>query len=314
MAKHPLSILTLLALAIPGTGIAQEIVDFLPEDITAEDTEEIRYYSVEVIVFEYAGTVGAGEEIFDPEPLEDESLLQDAPADEDIPVYSDGTMENRAPSVDTGPGLAQDEFPRGPDLGPAIAEAVDIDADEIRELPSLTSIGYRLLLPEEMSMQKIHEKLLMLDAYRPLIWGGWMQAAVDDETSLPVQLRMLGTPPLNLSGELTLYLKNYLHVVANLYLEQQVVTAEPVYRQQQPAPGGRPRRKASADKYEFTVRERQVIKFVIEEDRIFNSGHLRYFDHPRFGALVRVNRVELPAEQPPDGDERADDAQAVAER
>ena len=44
------------------------------------------------------------------------------------------------------------------------------------------------------------------------------------------------------------------------------------------------------------------VRYRIQEDRIFKSGELRYFDHPKFGVLVRVSRVEEP-----DPDELADD-------
>ena len=30
----------------------------------------------------------------------------------------------------------------------------------------------------------------------------------------------------------------------------------------------------------------------ISEDRIFRNGELRYFDHPKFGVLAKITRVE----------------------
>jgi hypothetical protein len=35
-----------------------------------------------------------------------------------------------------------------------------------------------------------------------------------------------------------------------------------------------------------------AVSYRIQEDRIFRSGELRYFDHPKFGVLAKVSRVE----------------------
>ena len=34
------------------------------------------------------------------------------------------------------------------------------------------------------------------------------------------------------------------------------------------------------------------VRYRIQEDRILRSGELRYFDHPKFGVLARITRVE----------------------
>ena len=36
------------------------------------------------------------------------------------------------------------------------------------------------------------------------------------------------------------------------------------------------------------------VRYRITEDRIFKSGDLRYFDHPKFGVLAKITRVEEP--------------------
>ena len=62
-----------------------------------------------------------------------------------------------------------------------------------------------------------------------------------------------------LDGSLTLYLSRFLHLVVDLELG--AANATPVF-------------------------------YRIEEDRILRNGELRYYDHPRFGLLARVTRVE----------------------
>jgi hypothetical protein len=39
------------------------------------------------------------------------------------------------------------------------------------------------------------------------------------------------------------------------------------------------------------------VRFRIQENRILKNGELRYFDHPKFGVLAKVTRVEEPAEE-----------------
>ena len=34
------------------------------------------------------------------------------------------------------------------------------------------------------------------------------------------------------------------------------------------------------------------VRFRIQENRIFKNGDLRYFDHPKFGVLAKITRVE----------------------
>ena len=40
-----------------------------------------------------------------------------------------------------------------------------------------------------------------------------------------------------------------------------------------------------------------AVQFRIQEDRIFKNGDLRYFDHPRFGVLAKITRVEEAEEE-----------------
>ena len=39
------------------------------------------------------------------------------------------------------------------------------------------------------------------------------------------------------------------------------------------------------------------MRYAIREDRIFKSGDLRYFDHPKFGVLAKITRVEEEPEE-----------------
>jgi peptidoglycan-binding protein CsiV len=238
-----------------------------------EIVENLRYYSVEIIVFEYASTVSAGNEIFDPvKPAEPEAGLESA-----IPVFGD--MAAQSPMQ-----REEDELV---DFG-ELTDAAEEQVTELELIPSLSGIDFKLLTAEELSMGNIHERLMTLDAYQPVLWGGWVQSTHEKEATPSIRLRSIGTPPIRIDGTLTLYLKNYLHLAVDLTREQQLATVQPVYRQEKPSPG----ELRSYDDGQYGVVDRQTIIYRIQEDRLFNSGQLRYYDHPKFGVLARVNRIE----------------------
>ena len=78
-------------LAIPAA--AQSVPDVLADE--GEVVEDVRYYSVEVIVFEYASNVSGGTEVFDPVETEEPEELAGMGLDSDLnsetgtPVYGD---------------------------------------------------------------------------------------------------------------------------------------------------------------------------------------------------------------------------------
>ena len=196
-----------------------------PED----EIEEIRRYTVEVIIFSYAQDVGLGSEIFVPEPSEVEDFL---PPEGEAIVFDDTSLNEPV-------------------------------ADE----PELRDLGIVLLETEELTLTEIRQRLDRLDVYEPLMHFGWTQPTYPAEETPPIQLHTFGRPPPTLSGELTLYLSRFLHLVVDLSLDSEQDFERIVYR--------------------------------IDEDRILKNGETRYFDHPRFGVIAKVTRVEEePADEP----------------
>jgi len=51
------------------------------------------------------------------------------------------------------------------------------------------------------------------------------------------------------------------------------------------------------------------LRYSINENRIMNSGDTRYFDHPKFGVIARVNRIETP--EPLTGPDGGDDTDVL---
>ncbi len=264
----------------------------VPEGQPAEEevVEEVRYYSVEVIIFEYASNVPAGNEVFDPVVPEEPAtpgLDSELSSEYIIPVYGDTRAGTEVDAIEFG------EF-----------ENVEEEITELTTIPSLSNIEFRLLTEEELTMSEIHERLLTLDAYLPVLWGGWVQSTHEEDVTPSIRLRSLGTPPLHIDGTLTLYLRNYLHLAVDVTREQHIAVFEPVYRMEKPTRYS-DNRSSFEDDLGYNTSDSQTIVYRIQEDRLFNSGQLRYYDHPKFGVLARVNRVEIADPEEEDEDSLA---------
>jgi hypothetical protein len=204
----------------------------LAQDEIADEQEEIRRYTVEMIIFKYAQDVSTGSEIF--------------PGD--APVYEDQRGESQSP---------RDERPR-----------------RYRDVERVA------LKRDEFSMGDIMSRLRRLDAYQPVMHFGWTQTTWPEEETRAIRLSSLARPPAGLNGTLRLYLSRFLHLVVDLEMDAPSSAALD-------AAVGEP----ASDSGDYRRLEGPV-RYRINEDRIFRSGELRYFDHPKFVVLARITRVD----------------------
>jgi len=228
MKKLTYSLLSLL-LILPA--VAQEPADDIEE-------QEIRRYTVEIIVFKYAEDVSSGSEVFLGDKIEfDEDELE--------------TLELR-------PFRSVGDFKPLPD------------------------IEFVLLEEEDYQLTEALGRLQRLDAYEPIMHFGWTQATWPEEQTEPLSLYRFATPPADLHGSLTLYLSRFLHLVVDLQLDAAV---------------------SSPLDYSTIQPQRGPVRYVINENRILKNGELRYYDHPKFGVLAKVTRVEEDEEEDAAGSE-----------
>ncbi len=225
--------------------------DVPPEESIAEEQEEIRRYTVEVIIFSYVEDVSVGTEIFPSDPPPEEPTIAELLA------------------------LLEDET----------------DADEIVEAEDTEDEGepaeaeLLLLSEEEFTLTEIADKFELLDVYETVMHFGWTQATYPEEATPPIELRLFGEPPAGLDGSFTLYLSRYLHLVVDLALQAPTESVpQSSWFDGEPYP------------------DEQQVFYRIQEDRIFKNGDIRYFDHPRFGVIAKITRVEEEEPQE-DGDE-----------
>lgn len=270
------------AVAVPGLSLGQVV--FESEELSEKEVEEVRRYTVEMIVFEYAESAISGNEIFEPDeilPEEDPYLLQPR-------SFGDpGTVVNSEAPV----AIDDAEFPADESLQFVLPEQTAAE-QELEELPShILQTQLEVLDPDRYAMVDIYQKLVELDAYKPIMRAAWTQATYEKEETLPIRLRRLGNAPLRLDGNLTLYLSRYLHLVVDL-------TIESARNQSANREVDLPRYygdRRSARNYGYGYEQKQKpVTYSISEDRIFRNGELRYYDHPRFGVLARITRYEEP--------------------
>jgi hypothetical protein len=196
-------------------------------------------------------------------------------------------------SVGTERFLPEEPPPPGPDDGAAEGELVfsDTDAGAIVEEPPPEPEGPEIVLhpDEELDLTDIASRLERLDVYRPLMHFAWTQQTRPEEETQPIDLHALAEPPEGLEGTFTLYLSRYLHLVVDLSLEQRSGLEDPFAIDDSRSVFSDSRGGASFDEVQLPP-----VRFRISEDRIFKNGDLRYFDHPKFGVLAKITRIEEP--------------------
>jgi hypothetical protein len=243
-----------------------------------EEVEEIREYAVEIIIFEYAGSAAGSTEIFDPEPPPEPD------PEPDLNVTIPARLTARRERIEDLP----EEYG-------VRSHMVYPDPEELELISTFEQSGFRLLAEEERQLTDTYNRLVNLDAYRPLVHAGWVQPIIELAEGTPITLRRIADPPLRLDGTVSLYLSRFLHLVVDLALET---------RQPAEMTGDR-RNTATYDdrRNTFAYRSRtfqQSTFFRIQEDQIMRNNEVRYLDHPKFGVIARVSRIEAPVDEEPD--------------
>jgi hypothetical protein len=276
----------LIALVAAGIARAQDVaVDPLAEE------EPLRHYTVEIIIFTYTEDVSVGSEIFlpdEPPPAEERLFDEDGnpipPDDEDVPVYGDNVASQEVGEP------ADEELPPAWVAVPEFLEAGGEEQNPFQLVP---------LTEDEFLLGGALRKFELLDAYETIMHFGWTQPAFPEEETPAIDIALLGEPPEGLAGTFTLYLSRYLHLVVDVALDAPEQFEEEVIDDDDFFSFGDARRRYG------DAADALPIRFTIQDDRIFKNGDLRYFDHPRFGVLAKITRVEEPEED-------ADDVGALA--
>jgi hypothetical protein len=242
---------------LPGTGAAAAV----PQ------------YQVEVLVFAYRD-FDPTEEVFEhrdvhAQPIREE-VLQPAP------VFDDSNFGPRAtspsPLGQPAPfGGARPPGPTPPGGQPSPGAPLDAGA-VVGAQPE--AFRFRLLRPEELQLTAQYRVLERLQAYHPVVHGGWVQQGLPENEATPVDLGVLGVT--NPMGTVLLYVSRFLHVKVDVTY-QDPLAPEPVTVA---GVGGLA---------EVPIKPR----YHLIAERSARSGELHYFDHPAFGVLLKITPVRL---------------------
>ena len=134
----------------------------------------------------------------------------------------------------------------------------------------------RVLAPEELKLGNEYRRLVASRAYEPLVHAGWVLPGLPEDDATAFALNMLGVT--NPRGTVRVHLSRFLHITLDLTY--------------QASAGGAPT-PASIDGLDEIV---VGPKYRLTATRSARSGELHYFDHPAFGALVRVTPVPEPGD------------------
>lgn len=131
------------------------------------------------------------------------------------------------------------------------------------------------VLGKAVAAMKEQEKYVVMAHKR------WTQGAEAKSTS-PVM--RISTEEGELDGTFTFYMSRFLHVQLQLLLKEQAEATD------QAAPPATTAANAPSNSAEPVATP--VLAYRIEESRRIRSNQVHYFDHPKFGALVRISPLE----------------------
>jgi len=216
---------------------------------------ELRRYAVEIIVFRYTEDFGLGSEQFYPDEL---------------------------PLTDTGVPVDNTEMIDEVQVGQA-ARSLDLWT----YAANAGALRFEPMAEDEFTLTAVVDRFERLDAYETMMHFGWTQPGLPPDQTKPVEIGIFGMPPEGLQGTLSLYLSRYLHLVVDFELDAEAGATDTGF-QEPVASFGDP-----VDRYiDPLARAEQHVYYRISEDRIVKDGDIRYFDHPKFGIVAKVTRLE----------------------
>jgi len=175
-------------------------------------------------------------------------------------------------------------FPPDEPIKATIAEEIALEDDDLNEQDRRPVF----LGEEEFTLSNIAERFRRLDVYETIMHVGWTQPTYLEEETQAIELWEFGDVPEGLDGRFTLYLNRYLHLVVDLSLDAPGQFDEPVVFDEPETAFGDSRRQFEVDIEDAVL----PVRYRIQDDRIFKNGDVRYFDHPKFGIVAKVTRVE----------------------
>lgn len=131
--------------------------------------------------------------------------------------------------------------------------------------------------PLNINQQQLHGMVTRLDkqsSYTPIVHGGWIQPLEEKSPLQAIQI-VQQAGAIQLEGTLTFHRGRYLHLDVDLQLTEMM-----------PA--------TSNDSYLSSVALQPATIYRLKETRRIKTSDTHYFDHPRFGVIAIVEKIDFP--------------------
>ncbi len=159
----------------------------------------------------------------------------------------------------TSPSATEEDW-----RGPMIQETEQAETGE--PAPRKAALSFRSVEPATYKLSSIFQRMRGSRDFRPLIHTAWIQPGYAKSEAPELALGRVARLPQKLNGTARLHLSRFLHLQLDLRL-------------------------ASANS---SVLEASAPYHLLESRRM-RSGDLHFFDHPKFGAVVRIDPIESDA-------------------
>jgi hypothetical protein len=259
--------------------------------------QEIDWYSVEYIIFENNPLSNQALEPWTKEPFEMpiDAIELDSPSDNDSDQsnLSADYKEPDSPLIsiqldspsdgDSNQSNLSADF-KEPD-SPLISIQLDSPSDGDSNQSNLSAdfkepdspLISKAFSPLNIDQQQLHGVVTRLDkqsSYTPIVHGGWIQPLEEKSPLQAIQI-VQQAGAIQLEGTLTFHRGRYLHLDVDLQLTEMM-----------PA--------TFNDSYLSSVALQPATIYRLKETRRIKTSDTHYFDHPRFGVIAIVEKIDFP--------------------
>ena len=141
-------------------------------------------------------------------------------------------------------------------------------------VPTARQIALKISQRKSLNMSAIYNRLNRLRVYEPVIWGGWEQRLTNEQNAFPVNLRSIK----NTLGKFDGNIKFYESSGGRLRLSVDIEMYEKI--------------EIPANESDGELHEQQINSYKISNDKEMRYDELRYFDHPKFGLIAKIQEQQ----------------------
>ena len=155
----------------------------------------------------------------------------------------------------------------------------------LNELPTDKNILFKIAPKESWTLENTYSRLDRIKVYQPIIWNGWYQSLNELDFSQNINIRRLKNTLGVLKGHVKLYTSKggKLRLALDIsMLEENKYwpKSEEIYDLEN----------TDTLPQSFT----EIISYPFTDDKEMKLNELRYFDHPKFGVIAKVTKINIP--------------------